>query len=333
MSKPDTSTATGLVMDLQRHADDMLSDDFWSNPGEAQEPDENPAPVEPEDDDTQALAPDDEPQESETDDEPDASEAEPAPKKWADRFDRPEDLEQSYKYLQAELTRLKQGLQPRDPERLQSMMGEQPQAAPQWPQAAPGYPQGYPQSPPQQWQQPNVNMQQMQAQAQQQLQQDAAGAQDPNAFWREFSKNPAATMNAYIQAEIQKAAAPIQQFVTQTQLRNVINDMRADADNYPGFRELEGDIAQYLTSYPHLAQTPDGIRHAYHAVRGINAATAQGFVQQAQQEQRAQVADTKARASVESQKARSQPKRRKAPDEEIGDAIVAAARRARFTVN
>src|SRR5690606_31366542 len=195
-----------------------LSGDFWGD-DDAGAAAEHPATTEP--DAEEHAQPQDQPTDegenpSESDTEGAGDDAQP--KRYLGKYETPEELENAHKALQAEYTRMRHGLPPKDPDLLNQLLG--PQGQQQAPEQAPGYPRTYPQEPMQQqaWGQPQAQftpqqMQLAQQQAQQQLQADAAQAPDPNAFWRDFSKDPQGTMNRYVQSQLQQLAQPYVQSI------------------------------------------------------------------------------------------------------------------------
>lgn len=347
----DTWATAGF--DLQRFASTPNPTDpsFWEDPGETvattapaatEHPaDAQPAPTEPSS------------QGGETEPEPEPQpQAEPSGETddgfWfaGRQYPSREEAERAYKSLQGELTRMKQGLPPKDPDTLEKLLGGTP--APPRPQPMPGYPQPgypvYPQQPPVYTgyaQQAGMTTQQFGQQVQQAVAKEVAEAKDPKKVWAEIAKDPEGYYERKAQEVLQRAAAPVMQALSQLTVRQMLADMRADTENYPGFRELENDIAAYLMRDAEaaaregripLAQLPGGLVHAYNAVVGINARAGLGAVQTVQEKSRNQVARSKQRATVESQRARPQPPPPVDPDEAEADAIVAAAHRKRFSI-
>lgn len=334
----DTWVTAGF--DLQLFADPKPTDpSFWEESADDPSGDQPAAehPAEP-----QPAAEREQPAAEADPQPPTRQEPEQAPKptkKFFGRFDSEEEADKAYKAMQGELTRMRQGLSPRDPAALEQLLGTP--AAPSRPQAQqPGYPQGYPQ---QSQQQPA--QQQITPQAQQAAAAAIAQGADPKAVWADLSRDPAKWRDegARIAAErvFEERAAPFVQTLQRLNLSNTLATYRNDAERYPAFREMEGDIAQYLQADAAqaqaegrvaLAHTAKGIEHAYWAVRGINAQAGTEVVQQARQAASQQVEAAKTRATVEGQRARQAPAPPKDPDEAETDAIVQVAQRRRFSV-
>lgn len=332
----DTLEKAGFRFSLNLHESPhpALSDDFWEDEPKG----ENPADPKPEaaTDQPGETTPDQQAPERPTDEEPTG----PAPDggKWLDRYDNYEDAEKAYKALQGDYTRLINGLKPKNPELIREILGQE--AAAGYPQMGPYPPQGYPQEPPQapgaygygpQVQNP-TQMQQVAQVASQTM--EAQKQQDPETFWKRFSDDPQGVLQEHINQAIQAVAQPVAQFMTQTAVRQRIAEMRANTDRYPGFREIENDIADFLQANPFLAQQPNGLEIAYNAVRGIHSSTVERFVGRQSEQQRQQTNQLKQRAAFEGQQARQQmPQGGQEPvseEDQIGDAIVAASRRGRL---
>lgn len=341
----NTGTSPTAGFDLQLFADDPKPTDasFW---GDA--PEQNAAAESPEAEHPAVSEPAEEPADEQAA-EPERSQApepnpqqQPAVTKTEEGFEfagrvYPSKAEaaRAYKSLQGEMTRMRQGLPPRDPDALAQLLGTQ--AAPAGPQAQqPGYPQqGHPQQPSANQQQA-MPPQQVTPQMQQAVAQEVAKGRDPKAVWADMAKDPEGFQRRIAREEAQQlwqqSATPVLQQIHQMRVNNTLNALRADTENYPGFREMEGDIAAYLQKNPALAQVPGGLEHAYNAVVGINSRAGLQQVQAAQQQVRQQVAEGKTRATTEGQRARQAPPPPKDPDEAEADAIVNVARRRRYSV-